>query len=250
MIDIQLPIEYIEETSSTNSFLARLCREGKAKEYHTVIAERQTEGRGQRGNSWESEPGKNLTFSMVLYPTLKAKEQFRLSMMTAFAVIHALKSYTDGFSIKWPNDIYWKDKKIGGILIENELESGFIIQSIIGIGLNVNQTTFHSPAPNPVSLQQILGVEIDKLELFQKILAGLIGGYHFLEHRNSNAWEVVRNLYLDHLYRKEGYHPYRDANGEFKAEFQSIEPDGHLVLRDEEGKTRRYAFKEVEFILP
>ena len=250
MIDIQLPIERIEETPSTNSYLAQRCREGRVKEYHTVIAESQTAGRGQRGNSWESEPGKNLTFSMVLYPTaLEVKKQFLLSMMAAFSVIYALESYTDGFSIKWPNDIYWKDKKIGGILIENELEGEFIIQSILGIGLNINQTVFRSSAPNPVSLQQILGVEIDKQELLNKILAGLIGGYNFLEQRNYNAWAVIQDLYLSHLYRKEGYHPYRDASGEFMAEFQTIEPDGHLVLKDKEGVIRRYTFKEVEFVL-
>ena len=156
MIDkLELPIERIKETTSTNTYLAQLCKENKAKEYHTVIAEHQTAGRGQRGNTWESEAGKNLTFSTVLYPTaLEVKNQFYLSMIASFSVIYALENYTDGFSIKWPNDIYWKNKKIGGILIENELEGGYIVQSIIGIGLNINQKELHSSAPHPDSLFQ------------------------------------------------------------------------------------------------
>jgi len=251
MIDkLELPIERIKETTSTNTYLAQLCKENKAKEYHTVIAEHQTAGRGQRGNTWESEAGKNLTFSTVLYPTaLEVKNQFYLSMIVSFSVIYALENYTDGFSIKWPNDIYWKDKKIGGILIENELEGGYIVKSIIGIGLNINQKEFHSSAPNPVSLFQILGTEIDKMEVFQKILSGLVGGSLFLENDMDKALSVIQEIYLSHLYRKEGYHPYRDEKGEFMAEFQEVEPSGHLILKDEQGTLRRYAFKEVEFVL-
>ena len=251
MLDkLELPIERIAETTSTNSYLAQLCKENKAKEYHTVIAEHQTAGRGQRGNSWEAEAGKNLTFSTVLYPTaLEVKNQFLLSIIAAFSVIYALDSYTGDFSIKWPNDIYWKDKKIGGILIENELEGKYIVQSIIGIGLNINQKKFHSSAPNPVSLFQILGTEIDKMEVFKKVLSGILGGYMFLENDMDKAWAVIQELYLNRLYRKEGYHPYRDEKGEFMAEFQQVEPSGHLILKDEQGILRRYAFKEVEFIL-
>lgn len=243
-------MERLEEIPSTNSYLAELCREGKVQEFHTIITDNQTAGRGQRGNSWESETGKNLTFSTVLYPTaLEAKEQFLLSMTVAFAVVDALRNYTDGFSIKWPNDIYWKDKKIAGILIENELEGKYITQSIIGIGLNVNQETFHSSAPNPVSLHQILGSNIDREELLHKVLKGIMAGYLFLETEHQQAVVNIRQLYHQKLYRKEGFHPYRDTAGTFMAEIQEIEPSGHLVLKDEKGTHRRYAFKEVEFIL-
>lgn len=248
--NIDLPIEHIKEIPSTNSYLAQLCKDSKAKEFHTVITDNQTEGRGQRGNSWESSPGKNLTFSTVLYPTaLEAKEQFYLSMTVAFAVVDALGSYTDGFSIKWPNDIYWKNKKIAGILIENELEGKYIAQSIIGIGVNVNQEVFLSSAPNPISLYQITGTVFDRQEIFYKILRGIMGGYIFLENQYELAVANIRNLYQQKLYRKEGFYPYRDANGVFMAEIQEVESDGHLVLKDEKGYHRRYAFKEVEFIL-
>lgn len=249
-LNISLSIEQLEETSSTNSYLTQLCQESKAKEFHTVIANHQTAGRGQRGNNWESECGKNLTFSTVLFPTyLEAKEQFYLSMTVAFAIVDALQNYTDGFSIKWPNDIYWENKKIAGILIENELENKYVTQSIIGIGVNVNQEKFYSNAPNPISLRQIIGTDINRNELLQKILHGIIGGYLFLEAEHEQATSNIRQLYFQKLYRKNGLHPYRDAKGYFLAELHDVEPSGHLLLKDEQGILRRYAFKEVEFIL-
>ena len=247
---IDIALEKVKETTSTNDYLAQLCKESKAKEFYTVMAESQTKGKGQRGNSWESEAGKNLTFSIVLYPTaLEVRKHFCLSMLTALACHEALSNYTDGFSIKWPNDIYWKDKKIGGILIENELEGKYIVQSIIGIGLNINQEAFYSDAPNPVSLKQIIGVDIKVQEVLMKVVHGIVGGYRQLETNFDITQQAIGTLYRKNLYRHKGLFPYRDAAGEFLAEYQEVEPDGHLILKDEEGTLRRYAFKEVSFIL-
>ena len=247
---IDIALEKVKEITSTNDYLAHLCKESKAKEFYTVIAESQTKGKGQRGNSWESEAGKNLTFSTVLYPTaLEANKQFCLSMLAALACHEALDNYIDGFSIKWPNDIYWKDKKIGGILIENELEGKYIVQTIIGIGLNINQEAFYSDAPNPVSLKQILGVEVKLQEVLMKVVHGIIGGYRQLETNFDVTLQAISTLYRKHLYRREGLFPYRDAQGDFLAEYQNVELDGHLILKDEQGTLRRYAFKEVNFTL-
>lgn len=247
---IDIALEKVKETTSTNDYLAHLCKESKAKEFYTVMAESQTKGKGQRGNSWEAEGGKNLTFSTVLYPTaLEANKQFCLSMLAALACHEALDNYIDGFSIKWPNDIYWKDKKIGGILIENELEGKYIVQTIIGIGLNINQETFYSDAPNPISLKQILGVEVRLEEVLTKVVHGIIGGYRQLENNFDVTSQAISTLYRKHLYRREGLFPYRDAQGEFLAEYQDVELDGRLILKDEQGTLRRYAFKEVNFIL-
>ena len=170
-------------------------------------------------------------------------------MLAALACHEALDNYTNGFSIKWPNDIYWKDKKIGGILIENELEGGYIVQSIIGIGLNINQEVFYSDAPNPVSLKQILDVDIDIQEVMMKVVHGIVGGYRQLESNFVITQQAIGTLYRKNLYRHKGLFPYRDAQGEFMAEYQEIEPDGHLILKDEQGMLRRYAFKEVSFVL-
>ena len=247
---IDIALEEVKETPSTNDYLANLCRESKAKEFYTVVAKNQTNGKGQRGNSWESESGKNLTFSIVLYPTaLEANKQFILSMLAALACHEALSNYTNGFSIKWPNDIYWKDKKIGGILIENELEGKYITQSIIGIGLNINQEAFHSDAPNPVSLKQIIGAEVNLQEVLMKAVHSIIVGYRQLEAYFNITQLAISAMYRKHLYRSKGLFPYRDAQGDFLAEQQEVEPDGHLVLKDEQGTLRRYAFKEVTFVL-
>ena len=247
---IDIALEKVKETTSTNDYLANLCRESKAKEFYTVMAESQTKGKGQRGNSWESESGKNLTFSTVLYPTaLEASKQFILSMLAALSCHEALSNYTDGFSIKWPNDIYWKDKKIGGILIENGLEGKYITQCIIGIGLNINQEAFHSDAPNPVSLKQIIGAEVNLQEVLMKVVHGIIGGYRQIEANFNISQLAISAMYRKHLYRRKGLFPYRDAQGDFLAEHQEVEPDGHLILKDEQGALRRYAFKEVTFVL-
>lgn len=125
---------------------------------HRFTATYNESGRGQRGNSWESEPFKNLTFSLLLRPEhIPANRQFLLSEIVSLATVDVLNRYATGFSIKWPNDIYWHDKKIAGILIENVLSGSTFSRAIIGMGLNINQKNFYSDAPNPVSLYQITG---------------------------------------------------------------------------------------------
>ena len=247
---INVPTERIKILASTNDYLAELCKQGKAEEFYTVIAEDQTDGKGQRGNSWESEPGKNLTFSIVLYPTaIEANKQFHLSMLASIAIIDTLTDYTDGFSIKWPNDIYWHDKKICGILIENELEGQYLSQSIIGIGLNINQTEFLSSAPNPVSLYQIIGKEIDKDEVFSKIIHALLGGYKALEDNFIEASACISHLYKKFLYQKDDFHLYQDKDGTFEARIHDVGHDGYLYLEDTGNNIRKYAFKEVTYII-
>lgn len=246
----EIRIERLQETASTNEYLAERCEQGSIEEFYTVTTEYQTAGKGQRGNSWESEAGKNLLFSFVIYPTaLEAKHQFYLSMLVATGIVDALSNYTEGFSIKWPNDIYWKDKKIAGILIENILEGKYISQCIVGIGLNVNQTEFHSSAPNPVSLAQIIGKDIDREELFLRILQNIFAGYHAMDDHYPGIHQAISLLYRQNLYRRNGFYPYQDGQGVFMAEFERIDPDGHLYLKDEQGNTRKYAFKEVTYLL-
>ena len=249
---IEVGIEHVSEVTSTNEHLAQLCNEGKAQEFYTLITDYQTAGKGQRGNIWESEKGKNLLFSIALYPTaLEANKQFYLSMLASISIVDALRKYTDGFTIKWPNDIYWNDQKIGGILIENELQGKYITRSIIGIGLNINQETFHSDAPNPVSLKQIIGVELNCYEIFDKILQGIVASYRLLEIDFEKMSETLSLVYKEFLYRRREYHYYKDAKGNiFKAKFVYIEPNGRLYLMDEQTKIRKYRFKEVEYIIP
>lgn len=225
-------IVHLAETDSTNRWL----REQGGEENMLVWTDFQTAGRGCGTNTWESARGQNLLFSLLIHPVaVRPSEQFRISMAISLAIVDALACYTDGLSIKWPNDIYWHDRKICGILIENRLSGGVIRDCIIGVGLNVNQQQFVSDAPNPVSLRQILGHDVEREEVLRRIVEGL--------KIDEDDGPRYRSL----LYRRTGFHPYRDAEGGFEAELIDVEDDGHLLLRDRAGRKRRYAFKEVNF---
>lgn len=234
----------LDETDSTNTRI-RQCE--AVREMTVVTAEYQTAGRGQRGNSWESERGENLSFSILIRPAfVKASEQFILSQAVSLAIQQTLEEYVRPVRIKWPNDIYWNDRKICGILIENELNGKQIERCVLGIGLNVNQREFRSDAPNPVSLYQILGMEQDRDRILMKIL------FRFrqeLQRIAAGESKQVAQEYFQALYRKKGFHAYRDKDGIFEARMEGVEPQGFLLLRDREGGLRRYAFKEVSIVL-
>jgi BirA family biotin operon repressor/biotin-[acetyl-CoA-carboxylase] ligase len=210
------------------------------------MAESQTAGRGQAGKFWESAPGENLTFSFILYPgTISVNQQFIISQMAALAVKETLDTCTEGISIKWPNDIYWHDKKICGMLIENSILGQQFHSTIIGIGLNLNQTLFTSKAPNPISLRQITGKEYDKEEILESLLRRFYNYYPPLFQKQKH----IRISYKKALYRGGGeFFTYSDSNGLFEAYIKDVEPTGHLLLQLRNGETRRYAFNEVVYI--
>ena len=238
---------YIPQTISTNVSLAEICSKGYTENLTSVYSSFQTDGRGQRGNKWESEDGKNLLFSFVVFPKeLPAKEHFILLQITALALFDTLTEYTDGISIKWPNDIYWMDKKICGTLIENDLSGMNIERSISGTGVNLNQKIFRSGAPNPVSLSQITGNEYDIETVLYKIMDYVNGYYGMFCNGES---ETIRKKYFDAIYRKDGFHTYKDDNGTFEAMIEEIEKDGRFILKDKEGNVRKYLFKEVSYII-
>ena len=235
----------VAETASTNSLLRELVIKESLAEGSVVVADFQTAGRGQIGNTWESEAGKNLMFSLVLYPTcIPANRQFLISQIAALSVKEALDLYADHITVKWPNDIYWKDKKICGMLIENDLSGHNLYCSIIGIGINLNQTVFRGDAPNPVSLFQIIGKEVDREEVLHRFLSIF---YRYYLSLLQEEHEDIRARYQSALYRREGYHGYKDEYGEFEACIHDIESTGHLLLALRDGSIRRYAFKEVSY---
>lgn len=238
---------YLKETESTNKYLNDLCNKQCVGELTTVTTDFQTSGRGQRGNSWESERGQNLMFSFVLYPAfLKARKQFLLSQIISLAIKEELDTHVSDVSIKWPNDIYWKEKKICGILIENDLMGRNICQSIAGIGININQEEFYSPAPNPVSLYQITGKRHDVFKILKNIMIRVQSYYAKLQKGDITQ---ITNQYEKSLFRKEGMHRYKDVDGEFLARIICVEPEGRLILEDEKQVRRAYMFKEVEYLL-
>ena len=233
-------ILHIEETDSTNQWvkahLDELRQEGRPL---CVTTDYQTAGRGCGTNRWESERGKNLLFSLLVSPNgIRANKQFRISMAISLAICKALGQHLGYLTIKWPNDIYWRDGKIGGILIENTLQGNSVRDSIIGVGLNVNQREFRSNAPNPVSMWQISEQETDRDALLHDILTTF---EDFLGRYNKESYTAM-------LYRRRGFFPYADKDGAFMAEIVDVEDDGHLLLMDDNGRERRYAFKEVTFI--
>lgn len=242
----EAPIIYVEEMDSTSSYLRNIGTD-TLSDGTTVYTGFQTAGRGQRGNSWESEKGENLTFSTVLFPkNIKPEDQFLISQITSLAIRDVLSEYTDHITIKWPNDIYWKDKKITGMLIENDIMGYNITQSILGIGININQTKFKSNAPNPVSLKQITGTDYDIAAILKKILQNLSDYYTGL--KNPINREEIKTRYKKSLYRREGFYKFADKDSTFSACIADIEETGLLVLKTKSGDIRKYGFKEIKYL--
>ena len=236
----------LDETGSTNDYFRNYIP-GKNEEMTVVSAKYQTGGRGQGTNKWESEQGKNLLFSILIHPTNMAiGRQFVMSMAEAMAIKEVLDQYTDGITVKWPNDIYYKDYKIGGTLIETKISAGHINDFIIGTGLNINQEVFTSDAPNPISLKMITGKEYKTEKILKQIIEKFDENAEIL--RNGGYGEISE-MYHACIYRRDGFHKYRDKDGEFEAAFVEVEDSGRLILRDHDGVIRDYMFKEIEFII-
>lgn len=249
---------YIKQTHSTSSLLREQYSDDMPHLY-TIRTDFQTAGRGQAGNAWESEAGKNLLCStLVRHHQVAASEQWRLCMQVAVALWDVLASYLpeEHLRIKWPNDIYYKDKKLVGILIENCLSGAWLSHSIVGVGVNVNQTCWRSQAPNPISMRQISGKEYDVEKIMQEWISSMKSG----ENRNT---EDIKAAYMQRLYRRIGWHPYllrevstqptaiaqEGADGIFLAEIVDISPQGELLLRHEDGKQVAYHFKQIRYVV-
>lgn len=236
---------HLDEVTSTSSYLKNFSNVKSLEDGTTVYVDFQSAGRGQRGNSWESARGENLMFSTILYPKgLKADRPFIISQIISLAIKDVLDNYTSDISVKWPNDIYWKEKKITGILIENDITGGEVNRMIIGVGLNLNQDTFKSNAPNPVSLKQITGDSYNVEDILAQIIGRMLFYYAQLDFP-----ETIRTQYKASLFRKEGFHLFADSETSFLARIHDVEDSGLLVLKLESGEIRKFAFKEIRYIL-
>ncbi len=251
--------QYIQQTDSTNNFLKQLATQTTLEQGYTVYTSLQTAGRGQQGNTWDSEPDKNLLFSTLFYPEqLKALQQFRLSMAVAVQVNKVLRKYVPQTVIKWPNDIYINHQKMGGMLIENQLSGEFIKQSVIGIGININQLTFRKDIPNPTSL----ALQTKQHHNISSILDEILISFEELNHMTENFSEL-KQQYFEHLYRKEGFFLYRERKADsapvnidthndntcFNAKIIDIEENGQMILERENHSRKAYYFKELQFII-
>jgi len=240
-------IVFLSSAESTNTTASELVRSGKAREGMVISAGFQSAGKGQQGNRWESEDGKNLLFSIILFPNMvDAADQFILSEFISLGIIDYLQTIINGCKIKWPNDIYAGNDKIAGILIENSIAGNTINSTVAGIGLNINQEVFPGRIPNPVSLKMITGIEYDTRLCLEGLLKCLDMRYKGLITGDRNQ---IRDDYSGSLYRLGEWHDYRTAGGVFRGRISSVGEPGYLRVENKAGKTEEFTFKEIEFII-
>ena len=238
---------FFENLPSTNTHASFLLKNSSITEGTIVYTNFQLAGRGQMGNRWESEDGKNLLFSIVLYPKMiNPADQFLISMAISLGICDFLKRYIPVYKIKWPNDIYVNNDKIAGLLIESSIMKNQIESTIAGIGLNINQDTFLSNAPNPVSLKIIKGINFDLTTCLSEVAADLDARYkQLIEGKAYN----IKEEYTSQLFRLNEWHEYKDNNGHYSGRIKSISDFGMLQIEMQTGKMNEYSFKEVDFIL-
>lgn len=248
-------VKVFKEVGSTNDELRRMVDRGEVSdEFSAIRADFQTKGRGQVGNGWESQAGKNVLLSVYAKPAgVSVDRQFLISIAVSLAIVDALEpflpqDFRPKLKIKWPNDIYVADSKMAGILIENRLRGRDVYDSIIGVGLNVNQLFFRTEPPNPVSVKLLTGFDADVEEIASQLDSSISSRLQQLGQIDD---DTLRRDYFSHLYRADGgYHDFADRAGRFSARVAGVGPDGRLSLSLPGGETRSYLFKEVEHVIP
>ena len=233
---------------STNSFLKEMASNSVLENYTVVVTENQIKGRGQQGSTWSSEAGKNLVFSVfVAFKSLSISDKKYLNYAISLGVFEVLKQENiPRISIKWPNDILSAKKKIGGILIENSLKGAKIASSVIGIGLNVNQTSFSSSLENAGSLKLSSNRTFDLDELLKELLVSLKSKLSLL---NSKAFESLETSYLNVLYKKNIPAMFKDSSDVlFMGIIRSISKEGKLQVELEDETLKEFGIKEISFL--
>lgn len=249
LLMIGTKVLYFKELESTNLTAAELLKNKEVKEGAVIVSTYQNQGKGQEGNDWESEAGKNLLISVVLKPGfLKPEKQFALNKIVSLAVVEFVGKLlpNEVVKIKWPNDIYIGDKKVAGILITNSITGNTFDSSVVGIGINLNQKFFLSNAPNPVSVYQISRKQYDLEESLDLLLEIFNRWYKLLENGLFNS---IDKNYLTSLYRFEEYHAFKIGAKEIEAKITDISKYGRLLLKGKNLKTYECDLKEVEFVI-
>lgn len=246
---------FLESCESTNSLALQECTERDIEEGLIYIAEHQTKGRGQMGNRWDSKNGENLLFSLVLKPTISAQEQFYLSKSVACGIVEGLKIWAKDFfgknlplAIKWPNDLYLADKKIGGILIENQWNAGKWTHAVVGVGLNINQQQFDGLRASSLRAYLETEEELDKPTIFNAICFGL--EEHYLACLNKK-FPLIDDKYHAHLLRLNEWHLYQENESKevFDGKILQVNEQGLLLVEKQNGY-KLYDLKEIVFIFP
>ncbi len=243
---------HLQSIDSTNSYASVMLRQIKPAEGTLIFTFKQQKGRGQRGNTWESKPNKNIALSLILYPSfLRAEKQFLLTKIASLAVadlmaelLHSAQLSSE-VTIKWPNDIYIGDKKIAGILIENNLREQSLQSSIIGIGININQKTFTKKAKNATSLKLLTDTRFNLLNCLKRFCELIEARYLQLK---GGKLEIIDIDYLNYLYRLGEWHDFSSENEIFKGKIIGISKSGKLRIELKSEEVKEFDLKEITFI--
>lgn len=246
-----LKIFHFDEINSTNVYLHDKMAGKIDISDMVVVAAHQTAGRGMDKNRWESEAGKNLLFSIALNVNfLEAENQFKISQAVSVAIVETLSQIIDNqqLHIKWPNDIYYGDKKLAGMLIQNTIEGRMMGLTIIGIGLNVNQMDFLKDIPNPISLKMIAGKDFDLGNLLNLLINNIkqtVESLHYIENRAE-----INNKYISKSYRYHQWADYLYKNKVKSMIINGFDCYGRLILEDQSGEEIICDVKELQFFPP
>ena len=234
-----------DELSSTNDWLMEQIFVQKLSEGTTVIAGHQTKGKGQRGSGWSAQDSKSLTFSVLLKPDfLLIAHAFDISVCVALAIHDCLNELRPGFHVKWPNDIYFEDKKIAGVLIENQVSRSAYQNAVVGIGLNVNQMDFEE-LPHAISLKQIVGVDFPVEKVMERLCETLEARYLQLR---AGKFEALKKAYLSNLYWFNEIHFYKSENVLLQGKIIDVLRSGCLQIELIDGEIRDFDIKEIQFV--
>ncbi|MFO7622165.1 MAG: biotin--[acetyl-CoA-carboxylase] ligase [Bacteroidales bacterium] len=237
---------FVENAASTNTLASELIQSNSPREGTIIHTNYQSHGKGRQGNRWESEDGKNLLFTIILYPEMILPgKQFLISMALSLGICDFLEGEVQNCSIKWPNDMYVNGRKIAGILIENSISGNIIRSSIAGIGLNVNQVSFPAFSPEPVSMSMITRRIYDTGSCLSLLAARLDKRYKQLIAGQENS---IRDEYISRLYRYLEWSQFRDHTGVFTGRIFSVTGQGLLRIEKEGDQIQDYGFSEIEYI--
>ena len=237
-------VVFLPQCHSTNDELSHLIRKGNEPEGLVVYTDHQTSGKGQRGNIWVDEGGKNVLLSLLLRPSrLQVSDQFFLNVIVGLAVIQVLEDYSSATkSLKWPNDIYLNEKKLGGILIENNIKGGAMESAVVGLGLNVNQRGFNMPNATSIFLET--QCEFDREDIIDELLSAIEQWYLRL---SKGEYDQILTSYYDKMMWKDEERLFQSGGYLFKGKIRGIDANGRLVIETSEGE-RKFRTKEVAFV--
>ncbi|MGF2411708.1 MAG: biotin--[acetyl-CoA-carboxylase] ligase [Ferruginibacter sp.] len=236
----------LDSVDSTNNYAMAKVRAGMAKHGMAFAAIEQTDGKGQRGKSWQTQPGQNIAMSLIVKTDkLRVDEQFYLSMLVALAANDFLNKYLSKETfIKWPNDLYWRDRKAGGVLIETVFKGTAWKWAVVGIGINVNQTRFHKSLPNPVSIKQVTHQTYDVMELAKQLYELVMKRMDLLAAKSTD--KTIKE-YNRHLYKLNQKVKLKKASAVFETTIKHVSLQGQLHTMD--AMERQFDFGEVEWVL-